>query len=338
MKLLITTQAVDKNHSNLGLFHTWLEEFAKHCEAVSVICLYEGEHSLPQNVRVYSLGKERGAVSSVRYAWRFWRLIFKVRDYDAVFVHMNPEYIVLGGFFWRAWGKRITLWYTHKSVDLKLRIAVWFTNAVCTASKESFRLASRKVRVVGHGIDTTLFTWNGSKKSELRICTFGRIAPVKRLVEMLGALDSLAVRNVQFSFGIAGEPVVAQDKAYQKHLWEEIRRRPYASAVRMAGVVPYKDLPAWLADKSVFLNLSLTGSVDRAVLEAAACGVVPVSSNEAFKEWLSPYGLYVDAAPASVADGIIKAGQIDPAPLVEYVRREHSLSSLIPKILATLGA
>ena len=91
-----------------------------------------------------------------------------------------------------------------------------------------------------------------------------------------------------------------------------------------------------MIDKNVFLNLSLTGSVDRAVLEAMCMGVVPISSNEAFKDMLEPYGLYSEASPRNVAEAIVRASQTDPAPLAEYVQREHSIVSLIPKILAQL--
>ena len=59
MRLLIVTQKVDREDDLLGFFHQWIIEFAKHCESVTVICLEEGSHRLPSNVRVFSLGKER---------------------------------------------------------------------------------------------------------------------------------------------------------------------------------------------------------------------------------------------------------------------------------------
>ena len=144
LRLLITTQAVDLDDPVLGFFHRWVEELARHCEHISVICLKEGRHSLPANVTVYSLGKSaQGRPASgwerfwlrIHYTFRFYRYIWSLRrDYDAVFVHMNPEYIVLGGVFWRLLGKRIGLWYVHKSVTLRLRIAVFFAHAAFTAS------------------------------------------------------------------------------------------------------------------------------------------------------------------------------------------------------------
>src|SRR3989338_3997811 len=96
MKLLIITQKVDKNDPILGFFHRWLEEFAKNVEKLTVICLGKGEYDLPENVRVLSLGKESGH-SKIKYLRRFYKYIWMERkNYDAVFVHMNPEYVILG--------------------------------------------------------------------------------------------------------------------------------------------------------------------------------------------------------------------------------------------------
>lgn len=101
MNLLILTQKVDKNDSNLGFFHRWLEEFSKKCEKVTVICLYKGEYSLPNNVRILSLGKEKG-VCRLKYLFNFYKYIFKYRrEYDSVFVHMNQIYMILGGSWWK---------------------------------------------------------------------------------------------------------------------------------------------------------------------------------------------------------------------------------------------
>src|SRR3989344_3943084 len=101
MRLLIVTQAVDRDDPVLGFFHRWIEELAKRYEYISVICLREGRHSLPQKIRVYSLGKEKGEQSRSRYAFRFLALVWRLRaEYGAVLVHMNQEYVLLAGFLW----------------------------------------------------------------------------------------------------------------------------------------------------------------------------------------------------------------------------------------------
>ncbi|KKQ83638.1 MAG: Type II secretory pathway, ATPase PulE/Tfp pilus assembly pathway, ATPase PilB, partial [Candidatus Woesebacteria bacterium GW2011_GWA1_38_8] len=179
MRLLVLTQKVDKNDSILGFFHRWIEEFAKHSEHVIVVTLEEGKHDLPKNVSVYSLGKEKGA-SKVKILFTFYLLVFNLRHrYDAVFVHMNPEYVVLGGLLWRLLGKRVSLWYTHKSVDLKLRVAKLFANIIFTASKESFRVQTNKLHVVGHGIDTDFFSPDLNVARGDWYLSVGRLMPSK---------------------------------------------------------------------------------------------------------------------------------------------------------------
>src|SRR5688572_21166358 len=147
MKLLILTQKVDANDPILGFFCWWIGEFAKRCKQVTVICLYEGEHELPANVRVLSLGKEGGA-SRLKYLVRFYGYIWREREnYDAVFVHMNQVYVILGGFMWRLLRKKIGLWYAHGSVSASLRAAVMLCHVALTSTQEGLRIDTPKRRV-----------------------------------------------------------------------------------------------------------------------------------------------------------------------------------------------
>lgn len=342
MKLLIVTQAVDTEDPVLGFFARWIEEFAKHAERVEVICLKEGKHALPANVRVYSLGKERGA-SRVKYVFNFYRHIWHLRhNYDAVFVHMNPEYIMLGGLLWRLWGKRVAFWYTHKNVDLKLCVAVLFAHVVMTASKESFRLSSPKVRVVGHGIDMAQFAaipHVHREEGTLRVLTIGRLSATKRLMEMFAALDVLAARGEHFTFIVAGVPATGSDEAYEKQVRHELLERPYAAQVHFLGAVSHADIPKLLAAHDVFLNLSTTGSMDKAVLEALVAGMPAVTTNEAFRDLLLPLGLFVeDDSPATLADALGRAATVDVSAVANKVRERFALPRTIETILGILSS
>ena len=79
MRLLIVTQKVDKNDAILGFFHRWIVEFAKHTDTVTVVCLQKGASELPENVKVLSLGKERG-VGRIARAIRFYSYIIHERQ------------------------------------------------------------------------------------------------------------------------------------------------------------------------------------------------------------------------------------------------------------------
>lgn len=339
MRLLITTQVADTEDPDLGFFVRWIEEFAMHCEQIEVICLFEGKHKLPANVRIHSLGKERGSRSSFSYAASFLVLLWQLRGrYDAVFVHMNPEYIILGAPFWKLARKRVALWYLHKRVDLKLRIAALLADVILTASKESFRLDTPNLRIVGHGIVTEdVVRIPRESDAPLRILTAGRITPAKGVLEMLESIDRLTARGVSSSFRILGAPATTNDHAYSTLVDARIQALPKGTVER-AGAVPHRQIPGELAQADIFLNLSETGSVDKAILEALASGVPVVTSNEAFKDLLTPYGLYVDRNdPEKIADALTRAPSIDVASLTLWVKEHHALTSLVPRIIATLA-
>ncbi len=290
MTLLITTQAVDIDDPILGFFHSWIAELAGCFDSIEVICLREGRHDLPQNVHVHSLGKERqwagrSVLLRVRYAWRFWRYAWRLRSrYDAVFVHMNPEYVVLAGFFWRLSHKRIVLWYTHRQVTILLRIALLFSHAVGTAAPESLRLKSPKVHVIGHGIDTAAFsaTHEGTLHDPIALLSVGRITPIKRLEILLEALALLSDRGVHAALTLVGAPVMPGDFAYQETLLAHARSLGIEDRVHFVGARPYRDMPAMYRSHDASINLAPTGGIDKAVLESMAAGVPPLVANRAF--------------------------------------------------------
>jgi glycosyltransferase involved in cell wall biosynthesis len=343
MKLLIITQIVDDRDSNLGFFCGWITEFAKHCGQVTVICLQEGEHALPSNVKVFSLGKEKGS-SRLARVFRFYKYIYTQRkNYDAVFVHMNPEYILLGSFLWRWWHKPVSLWYAHKSVTWKLYHALKRVTHVFSVSDTSFMIPTPKLIAMGHGIDTKRFKPGmHTESTRLRIATAGRIAESKHLIEMLSMLDVLYARKETFTFAIVGAPVTKAEEAYAMKLQAAIAKRPYSADVHMIGIIAHHDLPAFLCEQDIVLNFSTTGNMDKAGLEALACGVPLLATNPAFAPLLAPYGLYVESGRSEdAADALQKfMNRSDKAAVVATLRnkviQEHSLANLIPHILSAM--
>lgn len=346
MRLLIITQKVDSNDPILGFFHRWIEEFAKHCEQITVICLYEGTHNLPGNVCVFSLGKERG-VSRLRYVLNFYHLVWRERkNYDAVFVHMNPIYVILGGLLWRVWKKKIGLWYTHKNVDLKLRIAEKLTDIIFTASRESFRLVSDKIKIVGHGIDTEVFSPVEKKEENKmsRVVTVGRISPAKDYQTLIEAVEILVSENVPILVDIIGNPATIADESYLGDLRALAQEKKLGGTIRFVGSVPNKELPAYLRQADLFVNMSHTGSLDKAVLEAMACGVLVATSNEAFAD---VFGMDPQMSLLSSGDAYALARRIRELNSLIKIKRDevvkrfrdvivekHNIKSLIPCILS----
>src|SRR3989344_8116257 len=157
MRLLIVTQKVDKKDPILGFFHRWIEEFAKNFEKVTVVCLEKGEYNLPTNVKVLSLGKEERR-SKAEYISRFYRYIWQERkNYGAVFVHMNQEYVLLAGDIWRLLGKSVYLWRNHAKGNFLTTMAVWLSDKVFYTSPQSFTARFKKAVQMPVGIDTDFF-------------------------------------------------------------------------------------------------------------------------------------------------------------------------------------
>jgi glycosyltransferase involved in cell wall biosynthesis len=321
----------------------WIAEFAKYCEVVTAVGLSVGTYDLPKNVRVFSLGKESGA-SRLKYVWNFYRLIFREqKNYDAVFVHMNPEYVILGGILWRIMKKKIGLWYTHKEVDWRLRLATRVAGVIFTASPESFRLSTPKCNVVGHGIDTDRFARiTRVPDGVFRVLSIGRLSPTKDYGTLLRALELM--KDVQsIEVVIVGAPVTVQDDIYTAELKAEIFRRGIEKKVTLVGVVPNKDIGSYLAKADLFVNMSQTGSLDKAVLEAMAAGVPVLTSNEGLRTVLTGFEttcMFREGDEKDLAVHIqyfIQISEEERRTLGEKLRwrveEKHKLSSLIPRII-----
>src|SRR3989344_8555283 len=238
-KLLVVTQKVDENDQLLGFFIDWIRLLAEEFEKITVLCLEKGQFTLPDNVKVISLGKDHGA-GKLKILSTFYFLLSACRkEYDAVFVHMNPIWVVLGGWWWRLTGKKIYFWYTSGGGTLKLKLAEKFSSVIFTASPESFRLKSKKVIVAGDGIDTDLFKPSlrrsdlkkgisrsdlGETNHKLKILSVGRIAPVKNYNELIDAAKILKDKNFSFSITVVGEAALEEDLNYELRIRNRIKK------------------------------------------------------------------------------------------------------------------
>lgn len=319
MRLLIVTQVVDTEDPVLGFFVRWIEEFAKYTEHIEVICLKEGRHTFPANVRVHSLGKETH-ISRVKYIFHFYKYVWDLRhEYDTVFVHMNPEYLLLAGWLWRLWNKRIALWYTHKTVDLKLRIAVSFVHTVFTASSESFRLKTKKLHVMGHGIDGNFFFPDPAVLRGTAVLSAGRLSPTKRHDLVISAAAHFP--NEVWIVGNGPERQRLENLAENLSITER---------VHFLGPQTQEQLRKEYREACVFLHVSETGSLDKVVLEALSCGLPVITTAITLSD------LPVTVVPSeeiSIAEEVLAAHNIDPQSLFSYVQEHHSLQKLIPTIL-----
>ncbi len=363
MKLLIITQKVDINDDVLGFFHDWILEFAKNCEKVTVICLEKGKYDLPDNVRVYRLGKEKKlkvetpcqgvctgqkVFKRIKYLFNFYKLIWKHRkNYDRVFVHMIPMYAIVGAPVWKILNKRIGLWYAHGHVSLALKVAEKLVGDIFTSTKEGCRINSDKIQIVGQGIDTEKFftqAWK-TKNDYFNIISIGRIAPIKDYETLIRVIDILVNDNGRENIRvkIIGGTLLAEHKSYSAKLKQLVKDKKLEDYIKFTGSVPYSNILSYIQSANLFASTSRTGSLDKVMLEAMSCRVPVIACNEAVKDVL---GDYVDDLMYKKGDSDKLARKIERLMnlsgeeradlgnnLREVVVREHGIGGLIKKIL-----
>ncbi|PIR83438.1 hypothetical protein COU19_00555 [Candidatus Kaiserbacteria bacterium CG10_big_fil_rev_8_21_14_0_10_56_12] len=319
MNLFICTQTVNSHDPILGFFVPWIHGFAQQCDTVTVVCLNKGADRFAENVRIIVI-PAKGKIARTLFLLR--TSITHRKDYEAVLVHMNPEYFISAGFLWRFLRKRTALWYTHSTVDWKLRIATAFAQVVFTASKESFRLPSDKVCVTGHGIDTHFFHPDSAVVRGRTVLSVGRLSPVKRhdLVIRAAACDALDVKTIGDGTEhdrlarLAEELQVAHRITFCGSETQEVLRREYQQA-------------------RALVHTSETGSLDKVVLEALACGLPVVTTSTI----LSDLPVVVVApTPEAIAESLRSLTGTGDAARAAYVQEHHSLERLVPQLVAKL--
>jgi len=172
--------------------------------------------------------------------------------------------------------------------------------------------------------------YNEDKK--IKIITVGRVSSVKNIdiIIMTGGL--LRDKGVDFEIRIIGSPILKEDKRYLLELEELVDKNNLKNNVLFIGSIPNKDIEKFYREADIFINLSNTGSLDKAVLEAMASGLMVLTSNEAFKDIL-PDKYLVGKNPGEIAERIISLyGSPVEDGLSDYVKENHNLYILVKKI------
>jgi len=341
MNILIITQKVDKNDPILGFFHEWIRRLAPSFNKLSVICLEKGTYDLPENVKVYSLGKENG-INKIKYISKFFGYIFGLaREYDTVFVHMNQEYILLGGWFWRLTRKQIVLWRNHAYGSIFTRIAVLLSNKVLCTSKYSYTARFGKTEIMPVGIDTQKFSISNfkfsNKETKNKILFLGRMAPIKKPDLLVEALKILKDKNTEFSCDFYGD-ALPNDSKYFEELKNKVEKYNLAERVKFYGAIPNYEIPDIYKDYNIFINLTPSGSFDKTILEAASCGSLVLLTNKSLLGDIDER-LISNETPEDIARGIDLLLNINveerskiSESLQEYVLKNHSLDALMNKL------
>ena len=286
MRLLLFNLATDADDPVLGFSTRWIRALAKHLEFINVITMRAGRIEVPANVRVHSVGKEKG-YGEARRAIEFYRCLFRVLRGDGAdfcFSHMIPVFTVLAAPILRSQGISIATWHGHRQVTKILMAAHYCSDRMITSAPTGYRYRHDKLVSVGQGIDVDLFSPNGMPMAKPPLLlSVGRLSPIKDLGTLIKGVHLLRRRGHPVRCALVGA-ASETDQPYIDSLLGLVRELDLDEAVRFVGAVRNDQTVAWYRQSFAHVNLCPTGALDKAVLEAMACERPSLAANEGFRE------------------------------------------------------
>lgn len=354
IRLLICTQAVDKGDPILGFFHQWVAEFALHTSEVHAICLQRGERSLPSNVREYSLGKETAQGprfwKRIQYVLRFWGYVWSLRrNYDTVLVHINAEYVILAGWFWRLTGKKIGLIANDMGRPWRTHLAARLADVVFHTDPDAYVARFPNAVLVPVGVETEIFAREERSAPKNSLLFVGRIALAKHLETVLGAVGRVARLPAQAGekkdarLDVYGTTAIQSDETYYKGIRSRYAELETSGAVSYMGAIVHEKTPPVYASHEVFIHAGSASGFNKALFEAMSSGCLVVTGNPELRAVVHPKLFVSEPTEEALARAISAALELpadererERAKLKAYVGREHSLSTIAGEILENM--
>ena len=350
MRLLWFNLATDLDDPILAFTNSWIRAMAKKVDSIHVITMRLGRTELPENVRIYSVGKEK-QFSEPRRAWEFYRLIVRIlhqKPIDVCFSHMIPIFTILGYLPLKLHGVPIVTWYAHRQRSFKLRLAHHLSDRMVSTNARSYPYKSSKLQTLGQGIDTGLFKPNTtiSPADPPLILFVGRLSPLKDPLTFIRAARLLGNKH-RFQVAVIGQ-ILEHDREYSRVVLEEIEQLRKTVPVEFIPGMGQNQLVSWYQKCFAVVNCSPSDhSFDKTVLETMACGRLALTSILGFKETMGqevPSLLFRSSDPQDLADKLENLLKLPGQTiremsngLREQTLQNHSLRNLSENLNALLN-
>ena len=139
---------------------------------------------------------------------------------------------------------------------------------------------------------------------------------------------------------IIGAPGLSEQQTYYESLIKYTADNNLSENIKFLGPLAPDKVLTYYQNCDLFINLSETGSVDKAVLEAMACEKLVLTSNESFKNIIPVKLFLTDKIPENIADKILEIYNMPETEKIELqkiLRQEvvenHNLEKLAKKII-----
>jgi len=348
MRLLLFNMAMDLDDPLLEFVVYWVRALAERVDSVHVVTMRAGRIEVPQNVRVYSVGKEKG-YSEPRRVVEFYKILGRILREDRIdvcFSHMIPIFTVLAAPALKTKRIPIVTWYAHPSLTWTLKLAHHLSDRMVASVAAAYPYKHDKLTAIGQGIDTNVFSPGSRQTPEIPpiVLCVSRLSAVKDHPTLLKAIGLLRQSWSQpFRLVIVGGPATSRDEAYVQALHRQVKELALERIVAFEPAVSRDSLVAWYRRCAVHVNMTPTGSGDKVVLEAMACGGLCLVANEGFKYTLGTYAnrlFFRYGGPEELAERLkwtLSLARDERARIGDYLRRKivqnHCLDGLAGNLM-----
>jgi glycosyltransferase involved in cell wall biosynthesis len=350
MKLAMLSSSINREGKEEAFIVDWIESLAQEVDQLVVILLRDQKTLLKaKNVTVYSVEKTPLLFKPLI----IWKLLsqeqLKVK-FDGIFCHIYDFLAVVGTIWAKIFTVKSVYWYAGglplNSISL-LRLAMVLADKVVTCSQkekqrysQAFHLKN-SVHVLGHAINThhfkPLLPKIHSHKSDYVIGSVGRATSVKNYETLISAVQQLP--DLHFTLKLALSRVKEnQDYVSRlKHLADQDSSSKHH--YQFLTNINYTSLPQFYTGLSLYIHPSELASIDKAGLEAIACGIPVLLSRAGYLEVVSDDQFLFDPKDVkALTNKIIQALRKTPfeaqAKLQKHIEKEYALQGFMKKLVA----
>lgn len=344
MRLLIFMQTVDRKDSALGTYHSWIIELAKHFEFITIIALKTGEFNLPANVKVILL-RPYAHRARLRTALRVIKLTWSHRkEYEAVLVHMNQEYLLVAGWLFRLLRKRVYMWRNHYAGNFWTDVAALFCDKVFFTSKSSYTAKYKNSVQMPVGVDVdSCHLEERVERNAGSILFLGRFDTSKRPDLVVEALGKINKEGIKFTATFVGGPKDVTS-TFPKEVAARSDELGMWNLVRFMGPVANTDTWKYYRSHAIYVNCGKTGMLDKSLFKSIACGCLPIFSSEDMAEIVGSEFAYKDGDADDLAAHFKKALALSEEERAELVKTyqekaidAHTLPVLANRLYEEMG-
>src|SRR3990172_7003490 len=153
-----------------------------------------------------------------------------------------------------------------------------------TQKLTEFGATPGKILTLPRGIDTNLFIPPHERISDpqyYKLITTRGLNPDYNFEQILNSLSVLKMSIKNFKYIIAG------DGPYKEKLIQKVSELELERYVDVVGRIRYEELPQYLQTSDIYLSTVVSDGVSASLLEAMACDVFPiVTNNDANRLWI----------------------------------------------------